>query len=593
MDRMTPWRDVMRQLQECFTADEERLTIIGALDKSILNPEVTPEVVAALALSGLCSQLSITAAHLMMKTPDGFRTTVSRPNGSPPLEFQLSTIPSDDSEALDLRTVSPMPAFLLQTSDECRLVPITLHDALAGAILIQADSPKAADDSLADPFLDRIVDQLRIAYRTHRERRRRDLSEKVQEAFQATELNLSLCLEWLIDETLRTLKFDANPLVEILIRSGDYLHMRRSNGTDVENTKVLMTDSATGRRLLEGGVPRQFDPRLEASYKAMGADHGEMKSELVIPLKSSNDVYGAINLEANRENAFGHDIVVNLVELAAAAGPPLKGLIARTDMAIRDRQIMFYAVQTMCERLGLLYNHKLQSPLHNCQLAVELLSTQDSRLNDEQRRQLFVNLNAGLSRLDNARQELFQNFDALVALGPHDLGLLVKETMRQFPDVNHTIVYEARPWPRIYCARILREHIANVIQNAIDSIDLRLAEDANRSPVTSVARPGIITISIFPWEARDAKDLNQYLVLSIKDNGLGLKPGTEVNLFHTVHSTKGTSGVALTAARSFLHTIGARIEVAETRYGTDDSCCEFQMTFQIYDKNVHATDRPF
>jgi signal transduction histidine kinase len=584
----------MRQLEECFTADEERLTLIGALDKSILNTEVTPEVVAALALSGLCSHLRITAAHLMMKTVDGFRTTVSRPNGSHPLEFRLSTMLSDDRDSVDLRKVDPMPAFLLETSDEYRLVPITLYDTLAGAILIQADSPDAADESLADPFLDRIVDQLRIAYRTHRERRRRDLSEKVQEAFQATQLNLSLCLQWLIDEALSTVKFDADPLVEILIRSGDYLHMRRSNSAEAENTKVLMTDSATGRRLLEGGEPRQFDPRLEPSYKAMGADRGEMKSELVIPLVSGNEAYGAINLEATIENAFSDDIIRRLVELAVAAGPPLKGLIARTDMAIRDRQIMFYAVQTMCERLALLYNHKLQSPLHNCQFAVNLLSTEESRLNDAQRRQLFLNLNAGLSRLDQARLELFQNFDALVALGPHDLGLLVKEALRQFPDVNHAILFDARPWPPIYCARILREHIANVVQNAIDSIDLRLSEDAKRSGTQNAeARPGEITISIFPWEARDAKNLNQYLVLSIKDNGLGLKPGTEVNLFQAVHSTKGTSGVALTAARSFLHTIGGRIEVSRSRYGTDDSCCEFQMTFQIYDKNVHETDRPF
>jgi len=311
-----------------------------------------------------------------------------------------------------------------------------------------------------------------------------------------------------------------------------------------------------------------------------------MKSELVIPLVSNNEVYGAINLESSLENAFEHSAVASLMELAAVAGPPLQGLIARTEMAIRDRQIMFYAIHTMCARLGVLYNHKLQSPLHNCQTAVQLLTTEDSKLDDQQRYQLFTNLSLGLTRLDHARQDLFKNFDDLVAVGPHDLAAIVKEALKLFPEVTHKISFvspsAATP---IYCAKLLREHIVNVIQNAIDSIDLRLAQ--RRTP------PGAIEISIFSREARDAKDLNQYLVLSIKDNGLGLDPETQANLFQAIQSTKGTCGVALTAARSFLHTIGARIDVAANEYGTEHSHCEFHLTFQAYNKQVHGTNRLF
>lgn len=583
---MEHWQDIVDRLKACFFEHDSRMSLIADVDHAILMPDESLANIEQLILSGICSHLEIGAAYILTGTQHVLYTVNHYPVEIPEVEIHLPDSFSwplvNGSDVCDPTQNPEVKIIGAPDNSYLALYPVDNPQISSRAILLASGSSENLRKAVADDFRIRLTAQLRIAQHERHQQARRRLQDKFQAVFHSYKLDLSSCLDFLVKEVATGLSSDReSPLIQILTRDGSHLYIRRSTSEEFHNTRVAIADSVTGYCLEKQLRYYCCDPRKEKHYKAMGATPGKMCTELVVPLRDAGGAYGVINAESPREHAFTQTDIDFLIDVADVVSYPLGALVSRTARAIADRQLMFYAIRSMCDRISTLYQHKLSSPLHNCRNAATLLRDEYAKLSDPQRTELCSNLILGINRLDLAKAELFRDFDRLVDYGAYDLDEIVHDAKRVFAKLKSptiSIHYEEAKGPKVFCSLLLREHIANVIQNAVDSITSRLAK--RPSP------PGFIKMWVKHTESWDAKDLNQYLVLHINDNGLGLSKEIQPELFVSQRSTKGTCGLALAAARSYLHTIGGAIDyVTDTE--SENTFCEFSIRLQVYKPQIH------
>jgi len=578
---MDSWRDVVQRLVGYLSAQEERFALLGQIDRAILDERISIEEIDRLALSGLRAQLRVRAVHLVIRDGDSLETWMVDPVTEPLLAVARNAVPQG---AVPSRI--PSSASRLPHDSVAALLRVATHEHSDGALVFVAESEAACSAVEADPLCVQVASQLVLAHRERRERDRRLMNARFQEMFQTLNLDFDRCLAFVLNEIRALFEKDPRPpdgLVQILTAAGAMLHVQATTGDEPPNTRVIRAESATGSCLDSGEPSRISDPTEDPNYKAIGARRGLMRSELVVPLTGTRGgAYGAFNIEFQESNAFKPSTVSKVVDIARVAGPLLKPLFTRRAMALRDRRLMFYPVRTMCDRLVLLYRHQLSSPVNAARGVMDLVKKDLNRLNDEQRTELLGNLGKALNRIDDARNRLFEHFDNLVNNEAYDLDEMIRSALKPFePITDVAIAYAGGSWPRIYCSRLLREHLINVIQNAVDSVQVRLS---NRPDP-----PGAIELSVETLQSREVETMNRYLVLTIRDNGKGIADDERDIVFAPFRSTKGTMGVALAAARSYMFTIGGTITY-ESSPTPGSSYCAFELSFQVYNPEFHGAE---
>jgi signal transduction histidine kinase len=135
----------------------------------------------------------------------------------------------------------------------------------------------------------------------------------------------------------------------------------------------------------------------------------------------------------------------------------------------------------------------------------------------------------------------------------------------------------------VYCSKLLRQHLYNVLDNALYWVMKRCSADGSHR--------GEIVISIGPVpQDADEPDsaLNQHCVVKVLDNGLGvsedvLKVLQGFPLNFTKRAEEGGTGYGLWALRQYVEGIGGRVELA-SKFG---EYFEVSILLDEFNKSVH------
>jgi signal transduction histidine kinase len=154
--------------------------------------------------------------------------------------------------------------------------------------------------------------------------------------------------------------------------------------------------------------------------------------------------------------------------------------------------------------------------------------------------------------------------------GPQSIRKLVEEARDLTRDLQNTVIgvhgidIQVQPGDdyTVYCSKLFRQHLCNVLDNSLYWIVKRRSAEAGHR--------GLVAISIGP-APQDVGEpdsaLNQRCLVSIRDNGMGvsadvLKELRAFPLNFTTRAQEGGTGYGLWALRQYAEGIGGWVEIA-------------------------------
>ncbi len=356
------------------------------------------------------------------------------------------------------------------------------------------------------------------------------------------------------------------------IVEGTNLCFTKGFGNEEDNILPLNGRGITVRTVKTGETQLISDVRKDPDYvKHLFDDDSENRSELCVAIKIDDEVFGVLNIESERVNAFDDDDKKLLETLAEQVASAIS--IIRQKEALKESLLELERKNKELDEYNYAVSHDLKAPLRTIKAFVEFLLKDAEGLDEEKLEYL--------RRISNASDRMHGLVEGLLVLSRINrkfidieiihLNDLLKEVESdldaQLKEKGAEIVCD--DLPTIYSQRIwIRQLFTNLISNGLKFNDSQ--------------EPKI-------WI--NYEEHYDHYVFSIKDNGIGIKEKDQERIFqlfqrlHTQEDYPGT-GAGLTICKKIVESNGGRIWI-ESKLGVGST-----FYFTIPKREVEETGIP-
>ncbi len=606
----------VRTLCELLQRGQDQVELLHKIDhetREILQGNSTLENLVSNAVNRLTSLIGARAGHLFLisfQVPSLACTT--RPDRSPSAADILELLSRGHSwedgfmhltkgSFSDLRSMDGVETALL-----CR-IPLPEHSE--GVLMLESTLPfpvaQFQDQALRE-FVSTVALQLSNAVQFCTEWHRRDIATRLLNAFFDKMLKPSQCLAELARQVPFFLpsfgprRLEPQPDIQILFYDeGDaYLTIRASTGGEPDITRVKVRESVCGY-LVEYRPPLPFylcDPETEPRYKwYLGRkDERRMRSELAVAVEHEGRVIAIVNFESEHINAFSIAHVVGALRASEILSPWIAAIKDRVEMARMKEEALSVVMDDYIRSFSRLLDHNMGNAATGLVLRLEEVSDVWGATSSGLK-EAIVAARATAARFPDLLKEFLQ--DTLGASQPMAFRAngLVRGAIEVFSDLQDInvkkfgieITFEPGEECDVYCSKIFRQHLYNVLNNSLFWIGKRLAEQ----PLP----PGRIVVKTSRVEQageQQEQELNARCQITVRDNGVGASPSTLEKLLtaepqFSARREEGGSGYGLWALRQYLNSIGGWVDFRSEQ----GKFFEVQILVDIFNPAVHQLRR--
>jgi signal transduction histidine kinase len=350
--------------------------------------------------------------------------------------------------------------------------------------------------------------------------------------------------------------------VQILLynkdRNPDELIIRGTTGKEGDTTRVSVKKSVTGMLIDEDRPHILCDPTqppYSERYKRYLTDENEMRSELVVPLKEYGNLFGAINIESTFPDIFYRKHVDALVYLSAEIAPFVSAVNSRIEAAMADQRALGTALDNYFDHAGMLLRHGISTPSSNIIMSVDQIETglpAESNLREE-----TVSIKRNLNKVIEFVRTYQKDVGSFSRIGEYSTNEIIRGAIEPivFDDLtkrNIAIDTDGVEDISIFCSPMLKQHIYNLINNSLHSIEKRFSNGDSK--------PGLIKLTASNRSETDVRKemhYNQRCLISIRDNGTGVSREILEQLHQfrfglSFKRAEGGSGYGLYAAHEYI-----------------------------------------
>ncbi len=339
--------------------------------------------------------------------------------------------------------------------------------------------------------------------------------------------------------------------------------------TSHENNEFITFDGITGHVSRTGESILVNDTQQEKLYKPLKG--WEARSEICVALKDGENILGIIDVESLEQNAFSHNDLIAMESLA--------GILASVITSANQYQKLQETIR------------QLRAIEIELNARMEAQRSAENRLIQAAKLAAVGEMAAGIAHELNNPLTTVTGFSELVleelpAESTHrdELEMVLREA-RRASDVVHRLLDFSRQGERIRTRADLNEVVNDVIaltrhliqtNNVILSIELDgslpwVSIDRNQmkqvllnlihNALQAMPAGGEMLVNTFAAK-RDERD---WIIMSVKDSGVGIQPADQGRIFEPFFTTKGDSGgtgLGLSVTYGIVTDHGGTIEVS-------------------------------
>lgn len=484
-----------------------------------------------------------------------------------------------------------------------------LHNDIPIFILQSNHSHQDLDHSL--PFLTSVAHKINLAFRFKEERR----FDRVQSAFINDYLRSDLATSeaWKAIAASST-EFLPNfsplatpttkPLSQILTyEPGDkHLILRATEPGDLtepysEQIAIpLRVDETVSGVAIEQNLEffltnpaKEYPGRYQAYlYCAQPA-----KSEVVFPIRIENEVIAVLNIKHPDENVFSGYSIEAIRRATRFLAPFVRAIIEREKEQRRKELGLLYVITGITTRMASLYRHKVSALLLKSRIIVEQLSA--THVHDTSTSKELGYLREFINELADRSHVFLTDLPSYIQY--RNVGItsaidqaveeLDAATLERYNNIRIVKSYPDREI-YIYASGMLKEHIYNLINNAVLAIKQRMSENRQTAGTINIA----VTHVPVPDALREKTISPARVFVKISDDGGGVPaeyyPYIQEFGF-TTRGEKGGSGYGLPAAREYIQSINGGDFHIRNEPGVGFSVGFF---VQEFDSSFHLSEMP-
>ena len=270
------------------------------------------------------------------------------------------------------------------------------------------------------------------------------------------------------------------------------------------------------------------------------ADDMNRLSEIAIPIVTDGKVIGVIDSEHTEKDYYTHEHLETLENIARLVAMQLKNAInlkERRKAERKNTQLLSQLEKSNneLEEYAHVVSHDLKSPLRSIYALVDWISEDNHETFDVQSKENVEHIKLTLEKMENLISEIlnYSSINAeLMEFSLVDLNQILEETQKtiHIPS-NINIEFEKLPTLKGDRTR-LQQLFQNLLSNAIRYND---------------KEEGLIQI--------DFKQEGEYLLFSIKDNGIGIEERYHhkiFKMFQSLNVSKDSTGVGLAIVKKIV-----------------------------------------
>jgi PAS domain S-box-containing protein len=336
------------------------------------------------------------------------------------------------------------------------------------------------------------------------------------------------------------------------IVEGSNLCFTTGLGNEKDNILPMNGRGITVRAVNTGETQLISDVRKDPDYVPhLFDDDSENRSELCVTINIDDEVFGVLNIESERVNAFNDDDKKLLETLAEQVASAIS--IIRQKEALKESLQELERKNRELDEYNYAVSHDLKAPLRTIKAFVQFLLKDSEGLDEE--------------KLDNIRR-ISAASDRMQRLVE---GLLVLSRInRKFMDVEPIKLNELLTEVELDLDAQLKEKDAEIVSDDLPTIISQRIWI--RQLFTNLISNGLkFNDSPEPKIWITHEDHYDHYVFSVKDNGIGIKEQDRERIFqlfqrlHTQEEYPGT-GAGLTICKKIVESNGGRIWV-ESKVG--------------------------
>jgi GAF domain-containing protein len=412
------------------------------------------------------------------------------------------------------------------------VVPLIIEDEVIGALNIESPEVGAFTED-HERLLTALAGQAATAIRLAQRYKEQEALRNIQETILSTTFDLDETTNLILNNMLELLGATHGQLA---LREGAELVICGSTGADV-GARVHIDDCVSGLAVKRKKPVRVADVHTEEPYKSLykwflGKEAGErMRSELVAPLLSGNEVIGVLNVESPRVGAFtkhDEDLLMALAGQAATA-------IRTAEASERKR------LEEIGERSGDIV-HRLTNPTGAMRWRIARLREKRADLleSDDYLASSLEDIERNTLKIQGMVRELKEG--APEALAPLEVWPLLTSALDRI-EIPQSIEVIARPdnhLPQVLATQKLENVFYNLIANAVEAMP-----DKGKLEITANVKG------------------EDWVEVSIRDTGRGIPDYLLEEIFEASFTTKKEEGhgLGLWWSRAFVDKCGGTITV--------------------------------
>jgi signal transduction histidine kinase len=484
---------------------------------------------------------------------------------------------------------------------------IPLPDAtVVGALVLESPNPAAfQEDSATIGLVTAVSEQLSNLFHLYESWSRRSITSRLLDTFLDRELRPNQCLQALAQSIpdylpdLGPLRLHPRPQVQILFfKPGDnHLTIRATTGQEPPITRVNVQDSVCGYLVEDENLDHYLcDPTTERRYKRyLGReDDAPMRAELAVPVRDEGRLIAVLNLESPTENAFYPQHVDAAQRAAADVASWISAIRNRIDIGFAKEQALTEVMENYVVDHGRMLSHNAGNKLASLVTTLENLARETVAIESDLSGRLKMAHETARSFMTFLEDFVSHSKDA-GKIGPYPIAKLITDAIELVKDLQRSVIdlrevsinFNNDVDYVVYCSKIFRQHLYNIIDNAI----IWIAKNKERNPDA----PGIIEITVDRVEeggVDQERGLNARCRIIVRDSGPGVPIETleklrEFPLSFTLRASEGGTGYGLWALRQYLESVGGWL----TYNSLEGEFFEVVVVLDIYDELIHSRAR--
>ena len=313
------------------------------------------------------------------------------------------------------------------------------------------------------------------------------------------------------------------------------------------------------------------------------------KSELVLPVKHIKEVIAIINIEHPDEGVFSDYCVEAISRAAMSLSPIVKAVLDREEKQRSKEISLLYVMTEVLHRMASVYRHKIGNLLLTSRGIIEDLTedyAQDLLIQGE-----LNLLRSSIKEFDEKSKSFLSELPHYIRYQQIGIRFVISEAVKELDAValeNSGVIRFITSYPDneidVYASPMLKEHIYNLLNNAVLAIKQSIAEEKLNT--------GIIRIAITYKPVTDSFERitsPSRVFIEISDNGGGVAPEDYPHIQefgYTTRREKGGTGYGLPSAREYIQSVNGGDFKTENKPG-DGFTVRFFL--QEYDPSFHPT----